>query len=487
MTNPNHRLRLPVGLLLVASLVLCSITFGAAGDVDPSFDTDGKAITDFGKSDFAEGMVIQRSGKITVVGHDTETDPPRYYRDFVLARYLTDGNLDPAFGGGRVRTDFGGGSDSASDVVEQPDGKLVVAGWSAPGQQLQFAVARYNDDASLDSTFDGDGKALLFVGEDGVANAVALQPDGRIVAAGEASVPGSSDFALVRLTPTGGLDPSFDGDGIVLTDISGGEDLITSVGMQSNGRIVVAGMALPSRDLLLARYGSDGRLDASFDGDGKVRTTLPCCAIWPRLAVQPDGKIVIAAGSQLLRYNGDGSLDSRFGTQGRVDATSTTIEAVAVQTDGKIVVAGVPRDVMVSGFSVSRYSRDGADDPTFNGSLVQISQQDVPLAAVGLQSDRKIVVAGSTGADAGHMDFIVLRFLNPAPPAAGCRVPNVRRKTLPAARRSIRRARCTVGKITRKSSARVKKGRIMSQSPRAGRSVQVGTKVRLVVSRGPHR
>ncbi len=160
MSNPNHRLRLPIGLLFFASLAVCSITFGAAGDLDPSFDADGKAITDFGKSDFAEGMVIQRSGKITVVGHDTETDPPRYYRDFVLARYLMDGNLDPAFGGGRVRTDFGGGSDSASDVVEQPDGRLVVAGWSAPGQQLQFAVARYNDDASLDSTFDGDGKAL---------------------------------------------------------------------------------------------------------------------------------------------------------------------------------------------------------------------------------------------------------------------------------------------------------------------------------------
>ena len=273
----------------------------------------------------------------------------------------------------------------------------------------------------------------------------------------------------------------------MLTDLSGAEDVATSLAVQADGKIVAAGIALPSGDVLLARYASDGSLDASFDGDGKVRTTLPCCAIWPRLAIQTDGKILVAAGSQLLRYNADGSLDSGFGIDGRVSTTANRSDAVALQADGKIVLGGTPRDIAVRGFVVSRYAKDGSEDPNFNSNLVNVVTTGVPLAGVRLQSDRKIVLAGSTGPDSGHMDFIVLRFLNPAPPSARCRVPNVRGKTLAAARRSIRRARCTVGKVTRKPSGRVKRGRVISQSPRAGRLLPVGAKVRLIVSGGRHR
>ena len=223
MSGQSYALRLRFGLLALvgATLAFTPLTLGAAGDLDPSFDGDGKVTTDFGKSEFAHGMAIQRDGKIVVVGTDTEPDPPRYIRDFVLARYLGNGSLDPTFGGGPVRTDFAGASDSAEGVVEQPDGKLVVAGSSSSVPGLQFAVVRYNGDSSLDSTFDGDGKAVVSTGEVGVANAVALQSDGRIVAAGEGGAHGSPnhDFALARLTPAGSLDTSFDGDGIVLTDL----------------------------------------------------------------------------------------------------------------------------------------------------------------------------------------------------------------------------------------------------------------------------
>jgi uncharacterized delta-60 repeat protein len=469
-----------VPLALLLAVAIAPLAIGDAGDLDPSFDGDGKAITDFGKSEFAGGMAIQRDGKVVVVGHDTETNPPRYIRDFVLARYPGDGSLDPAFGGGRVRTDFAGASDSAEGVVEQPDGKLVVAGSSG----AQFAFARYNGDASLDSTFNGDGKAVISFGAGfGGANAVAMQPDGRIVAAGEASGPTSNDLALARLDPSGSLDTTF-GGGVVLTDLSGAEDVGTSLAVQADGKIIAAGIAHPSGDVLLARYDANGSLDASFDGDGKVTTTLPCCAIWPRLAIQSDGKILVAAGSQLIRYNADGSLDSGFGTDGRVSTTTNRSDAVAVQSDGKIVLAGIPRNVAVHGFVVNRYAKDGLDDTSFNSYLVEAETTGTPVAAVGLQSDRKILLAASTGPDSGHLDFIVLRFLNPAPPAARCRVPNVRGKALGAARRSIRRARCAVGRVTRKPSRRVKRGRVISQSPRAGRVLPLGGKVRLVVSRG---
>ena len=472
----------PLALLLAVAIVPLAV--GDAGDLDSSFDGDGMVITDFGKNEYAHGMAIQRDGKIVVVGHDTEVNPPRYAGDFSLARYLSDGSLDPAFGGGRVRTDFAdGGSDAAEGVVEQPDGKLVVAGWSGS----QFAFARYNDDASLDLTFDGDGKVTISFGMGfGAASAVALQADGRIVAAGDASGPTSNDFALARLNPNGSLDTTFAG-GVVLTDLSGGQDVATSLGVQADGKIIAAGIAHPSGDVLLARYDPNGSLDASFDGDGKVRTTLSCCAIWPRLAVQADGKILVAAGSELLRYNADGSLDSGFGTAGRVSTTETSTQAVAVQADGKIIVAGTPRDVGLGccGFRVSQYARDGSEDPNFNSILVRAgTPSGLPVAAVGVQSDFKIVMAGSTGSDSSHLDFIVIRFLNRAPPSPRCRVPNVRGKTLVVARRSIKRARCAVGKVTRKPSRKVKRGRVISQSPRAGRLLPRNGKVKLVVSRG---
>jgi uncharacterized delta-60 repeat protein len=487
--RPARRPRVGLLTLLVAWLVFSPLTLAAAGDLDASFDGDGKVITDFGKNEYAHGMAIQGDGKIVVVGGDTELDPPRYYRDFILARYLSDGSLDPRFGGGRVRTDFAGGSDEAYGVVEQRDGKLVVAGWTAAESRLQFAFVRYNPDASLDPTFDGDGKAVVSAELSWQALAVALQPDGRVVAAGEACDTSSCDFALARLNPNGSIDTSFDADGMVLTDLSGGVDLATSLALQADGKIIAAGIASPSGDVLLVRYGANGSLDPSFDGDGKVRTSLSCCAIWPRLAVQSDGKILVAAGPELLRYNVDGSLDPAFGTNGRVSTTENSTQAVALQPDGKIVVAGSPRNVALSGFVVSRYAKDGSDDPNFNSSLVSAETPvGLPVAGVGLQSDRKIVLAGSTGPETPRRsDFIVLRFLNPAPPAARCRVPNVRGKTLGVARRSIRRARCSVGKVTRKTSRRVKKGRIISQRPSAGRLLPVGTKIKLIVSVGRHR
>jgi hypothetical protein len=157
---------------------------------------------------------------------------------------------------------------------------------------------------------------------------------------------------------------------------------------------------------------------------------------------------------------------------------------VAIQSDGKIVLAGIPRNVAVHGFVVERYEKDGLADSSFSSNLAEADTTGMPVAAVGLQSDRKIVLAASTGPDSGHLDFIVLRFLNPAPPVARCRVPHVRGKRLGVARRSIKRARCAVGKITRRSSGTVKKGRVISQLPRAGRLLPLGGKVRLVVSTG---
>ena len=175
-----------VAVLLTLSLAL--LGEGAPGDLDPTFGVGGKVTTDFGGYDSANALVLQPDGKLVAAGVRSTSD-----LDFALARYLPDGSLDPTFGvGGKVTTDFGS-SDVASALVLQPDGKLVAAGgvqFDGPGD---FALARYLPDGSLDPTFGVGGKVTTdFGGIDG-ASALVLQPDGKLVAAG------SSD--ALRLCP----------------------------------------------------------------------------------------------------------------------------------------------------------------------------------------------------------------------------------------------------------------------------------------------
>lgn len=158
-------------------------------------------------------VAIQSDGKIIAVGFTTS--------DFAIARYNADGTLDMSFDGdGKVTTDFGGTTDQAFSVALQPDGRIIVAGLRITnGPADDFVVARYNVDGSLDATFDGDGKVATDIGNNfNWAFSVAVQPDGKLVAAGF-STSTSRDFALVRYNSDGSLDTSFDADGKVTTDI----------------------------------------------------------------------------------------------------------------------------------------------------------------------------------------------------------------------------------------------------------------------------
>ncbi len=224
------------------------------------------------------------------------------------------GHLRRPFGPtGIVTTDFTGPtSDRGGDVAIQADGKIVVVGSAG----RQFALARYNSGGSLDTSFDGDGKVTTNFGGFAFASGVALQPDGKIVAVGGSG----GNFALARYNSNGSLDTNFDGDGKVLTDF-GGSESARAVAIQPNGKIVAAGgsfsFATFTQSFALARYNPNGSLDPSFDTDGKVTTALGGFA--RGVAVRPDDKIV-AAGTTfnpatsttdftVVRYNRDGSLD----------------------------------------------------------------------------------------------------------------------------------------------------------------------------------
>jgi uncharacterized delta-60 repeat protein len=399
------------------------------GSLDATFDTDGMLRTDIGGAlDQAQGVAIQSNGKIVAAGYAYTGS----YNDFAVVRYNTDGSLDTTFGtGGKVTTPIGVTDDQAEAVAIQSNGKIVVAGSSLNGSDYDFAVVRYNTDGSLDTTFDGDGKLTTDFGASGEqAFAVAIQSNGKIVAAG-GTLPGSDyDFALARYNTDGSLDTTFDGDGKLATDFSGAYDYAWAVAIQSNGRIVAAGSSTVGTDqnFALARYNTNGSLDGTFDGDGKLTTDFGSLEeVAYGVAIQADGRIVAAGRSgngfsgdfALARYYTNGSLDTTFDTDGKVTTPFSgedQARAVAIQPNGKIVTAGLTDSGAGADFALARYYTNGSLDISFDGDgkvITPIAIYDAAYA-VAIQSDGKIVAAGGS-ADVDQYDFALARYNSAAP------------------------------------------------------------------------
>src|SRR5918999_1292608 len=269
----SRRLTLTLVGTVVLVVTIASPAAAPPGDLDPTFDGDGKVTTDVaGSFDQAFGMAIQGDGKIVAAGVAVVSGAD----DFALARYNSDGSLDITFDGdGKVTTDFG--SDQAFAVAIQGDGKIVAAGGAFVSNNQDFALARYNTDGSLDTTFDGDGKVTTdLAGGTDQAYAVAIQ-GGKIVVTGGAVVSGGEDFALARYNTDGALDTTFSGDGRVNTDFGSANEQARGVAIQGDGKIVVAGFAFVSgaNDFALARYQSQGTADLALtkaDPPGRAPT-----------------------------------------------------------------------------------------------------------------------------------------------------------------------------------------------------------------------
>ncbi len=276
------------------------------GSLDTSFDGDGKVTTDIGSVDRrqqrrdAGGRQDGRGGATFTTVDDI---------DFAVARYNADGSLDTSFDGdGKAVTDFGGLSDNddgATGVALQGDGKVVAAGHTDAGDNPQnFALARYTTSGGLDPSFDGDGRAVIDFEDNEVGPDVALQPDGKIVTAGTRGSE-TGDFALARSHSGGGLDASFDDDGKVVTDF-GSFDVAAGVAIQIDGKLVAAGQT--GSDFALARYNPNGSPDSTFDGDGLVVTDFGGSDQGHGVAIQPDNKIVAAGTTDAGANPGDFAL-----------------------------------------------------------------------------------------------------------------------------------------------------------------------------------
>jgi uncharacterized delta-60 repeat protein len=302
-----------------------------------------------------------------------------------------------------------GGLDRIVSVAVQNDQMILGAGHSEGIRQKgftprNFALARYNQNGSLDTSFDGDGKVTTLIGTSSVASEVALQADQKIVVVGHASDP-TQRFAVARYNVNGSLDSSFSGDGKVTTAFALGESSAFGLAIQTDGKIVVAGGISGGGYNLLARYNSDGSLDTSFDGDGKVEHAISGTVGGAEVVVQADGKILVCGSNYVTLYNSDGSLDTSFASSG-VFTHSSTVRSITLQPDGKILLGGGA----VGSPSVSRLNVDGSLDASFgSGGTAQIALADAFARAVRLQADGRIVLGGGVGV-ATALDYFSLRF-----------------------------------------------------------------------------
>ena len=364
--------------------------YNVDGSLDTSFSADGKVTTDFGNYDYAWGIKIESNGKILISGSSGS--------DFALACYNVDGSLALNFGsGGKVITaNHGMGHAVAFSVQVQTVGKIVTGGFNNGGAGFgngDFAMVRYKPDGSLDTNFGNAGMVTTDVGHDDYGMSMLIQPDDKILVAGETWFDsGNSDFALVRYNANGSLDTSFGIAGKVTTDFNY-RDQGSSMTIQSDGKIIVVGES--NGDFALARYNIDGSLDKTFSGDGKVTTDIGKYDFGGGVTIQNDGKILVIGSAYaiqdslfhtlsdsslildetgnsdfaLVRYNADGSLDTSFGNGGKVttDFGGTDFATgVAVLADGKIVVSGTSN----GNFALARYNSDGSLDTStsFSGT-----------------------------------------------------------------------------------------------------------------------
>jgi len=375
------------------------------GDLDTSFAGNGKKTINFGGIDKPHAVLVQPNGRIVVAGGGAATG------SFCVTRLRSNGLLDTTFGtrGKRV-VRFGGEEESAFGAALQPDGKILLAGDS----DFRVAVARLNPNGSFDTTFSGDGKLLFSWGPIGRATAVLVLPNGKILVSGF-SGPEGGNVQVARLTANGALDTTFGTGGKAPVDF-GGDDFGTAMVRQANGRILVAGRSTTA-GAIVARLRTTGTLDPDFGGDGRV--TLPGGGSLSAVLVQPDRKIVVAgnaSGSQVMtvtRVMPNGSPDTTFDGDGTATIDFGSLADAAndavLQPDGRIVVAGYTQAVN-SPTAVARVNGNGTPDLGF-GTAGKVTV-DFGAAtfgnAVALQANGRIVVAGQR---TGSNDFAVARLL----------------------------------------------------------------------------
>jgi uncharacterized delta-60 repeat protein len=409
--------------LLFAAFATASVSLAAPGDLDIfEFGNNGNlgyAVHPVigGANHSVAAMAQQSDGKIILTGTCRIGTKDQFCTIRMGANGDRDNSFAPGFGFVAI-TAVTAADNEASAVAIQPDHKIVVAGTC----DNAFCVARYNLNGSLDTSFSSGGTRTISSAGFSAVSAVGIQQDGKIVLAGSCefvAIPSSRDeFCLVRLNADGSNDNSFGSLGRVTTRMGAGNARLHAMAIQPGGKILVAGECTGATniDFCLARYTDTGALDDSnapgiqFGSDGKRIYAIGTGVDSARaVAIQPDDKIVVAgtcdtaSGNNfcVARLNRGGSLDTTFSFNGftstSVNAPDSYARSMAIQPDGKIVVVGACNSsIATSEACITRYEPDGGVDATFEGNAVPVlgvSTRDA-FNAVLIQADGKIVAAG---------------------------------------------------------------------------------------------
>ena len=363
-------------------------------DVDRSFGNNGSSTVDAGGRERALSLVAQRDGQLVGTGITSNG------QNGLVFRVNPNGALDGAFATTGIRTIDSGDTEQTIESAIQPDGKIVVVGNTSINNDA--AVYRLNPDGSLDATFDGDGARGIDSGASERAADVAIQPDGKIVVVGTTSA-GGGDVAVYRLNADGTFDKTFDGDGARGID-SGGVENGEAVALQSDGKIVVAADTSVDQNVAVYRLNPDGALDPTFDGDGARGIDRGANDFASDVLVQPDGTILVAGSTTngdngfVAKLNANGTPDVNYRGDGPIDnGAFERVETIVRQPDGRILVGG--STTASADALVVRMNPDGSRDNSFapNGQA-QIGDSSLGSAnGIVYQPDGKIVLAGDNG------------------------------------------------------------------------------------------
>ncbi len=447
--------------------ILCAVLFCfstasiGAGTLDPSFGDNGITRTSLNYyGDSARAVIIDQNDHILVAGiSDNGSD-----YDFSLARYNQDGSLDKTFNSdGTVSTQIGSGDDQATAIALQKDGKIIVTGYTSSGEDTDFALARYNEDGSLDQNFGLGGIVVLPIGMgNDRAKAVAIQEDGSIVVAGSAGGTTGEVAVVARFNTTGSVDKSFGHAGLVFAK-SDGQTTARDLLIQEDDSILVTGeySNQEGSTLLLMRFLANGTYDESFGTDGSSNTTNIYLSETEgtSLLVQENGTILVAGSADtgdkrdiaLFRFTAQGKYDPSFGTRGMVRLD------INGEADGTSDMVAVEDFVMVAGYTTTNGQRDFAllefsfpktsssdngkartgllirepvvettyasssilqkieanNSPAISVTITSISSSDDTVYGIAVQKDNKVVVVGSSEEE-DVSRYTVARYTNAA-------------------------------------------------------------------------
>ncbi|MBS1795849.1 MAG: VCBS repeat-containing protein [Acidobacteria bacterium] len=337
----------PDGKALVVGMSGFQIArFNANGTPDNTFDGDG--VAQVPSLSLANAVAVQTDGKIVVAG--------TVGTDVVLARFNLNGSLDSTFGSNGISLLSIADTQSVQDVAIQPDGKIIVGGWTGlTNAARDFMVVRFNANGNPDAAFGPTGNGMVQVSFSNTSSdelsSISLQTDGKIVAGGNTN--GGSLPALMRLTAAGALDPTFGTNGKLTTSVTGVNDWIGKTLIKPDGKIIAAGRIsnFEGTDVCVIRYDTTGALDPGFGVNGVARTNDSTFDLTRGMALQPDGRIIVAdytdlATIRLIRFNSNGTLDASFHGDGIFPFPAsdysfiTEVYAIAIQPDGKVMLAG---------------------------------------------------------------------------------------------------------------------------------------------------